>query len=57
MKLKCGDIEGGWMQVIDVDMNQDDSRPGTWHKITTHRRLCKGYVAGCASAHFDVNRF
>ena len=31
MKLKCGGVEGGWMQVVDVDMNQDDSCPGTWH--------------------------
>ena len=54
MKLKCGGVKGGWMQVVDVDMNRDDSCPGTWHKITTPRRLCLGYVAGCASAHFDV---
>ena len=20
-KLKCGDVEGGWMQVIDIDMD------------------------------------
>ena len=54
MKLKCGGVEGGWMQVIDLDMNRDDSCPGTWHKITTPRRLCLGYVAGCTSAHFNV---
>ena len=55
MKLKCGGIEGGWMQVVDVDMNRDDSCPGTWHKITYPKRLCLGYVGtGCASAHFDV---
>ena len=24
MKLKCGGVEGGWMQVVDVDMNRDD---------------------------------
>ena len=55
MKLKCGGVEGGWMQVVDVDMNRDDSCPGTWHKITTPRRLCLGYAAGCASAHFYMN--
>ena len=54
MQLKCGGVEGGWMQVVDVDMNRDDSCPGTWHKITTPRRLCLGYVAGCSSAHFYV---
>ena len=54
MKLKCGGVEGGWMQVVDVDMNRDDSCPGTWRKITTPRRLCLGYEAGCASAHFYV---
>ena len=54
MKLKCGGIEGGWMEVADVDMNRDDTCPGTWHKITSPRRLCLGYIAGCASAHFDV---
>ena len=55
MKLKCGGVEGGWMQVVDVDMNRDDSCPGTWQKTTTPRRLCLGSVAaGCASANFDV---
>ena len=55
MELKCGGVEGGWMQVVDVDMNRDDSCPGTWQKITTPRRLCLGYVgAGCASAHFHM---
>ena len=54
MKLKCGGVEGGWMQVVDVDMNRDDSCPGTWHKITAPRRLCLGYVDGCATAHFYV---
>ena len=53
MKLKCGGVEGGWMQVVDVDMNRDDSCPGTWQKVTTPRRLCLGSIAaGCASAHF-----
>ena len=56
MNLKCGDIEGGWMQVVDVDMNRDDSCPGTWQKITNPRRLCLGSsAAGCASAHFCVD--
>ena len=27
MKLKCGGVEGGWMQVVDVDMNQNNSCP------------------------------
>ena len=52
MKLKCGGVGGGWMQVADVDMNRDVTCPGTWHKITTPRRLCLGYIVGCASAHF-----
>jgi len=52
MKLNCGGIEGGWMQVVDVDMNRDHSCPGTWHKITTPKRLCIGYVRGCIPAHF-----
>jgi len=54
MKLKCGGIEGGWMQIVDIDMNRDENCPGTWHKITTPRRLCLGCVVGCASAHFYV---
>jgi len=54
MKLKCGGIEGGWMQVVDIDMNRDENCPGTWNKTTTPRRLCLGYVAGCVSAHFYV---
>ena len=56
MKLKCGGVEGGWMQVVDVDMNRDDTCPGTWHKITTPRRLCVVNTPGCVSAHFCVRR-
>ena len=53
MKLKCGGVEGGWMQVVDVDMNRDDSCPGTWHRFSTlSKRLCIGYTAGCSSAYF-----
>ena len=29
MNLKCGGVEGGWMQVVNVDMNRDNSCPGT----------------------------
>ena len=54
MQLKCGGVEGGWMQVVDVDMNQDNSCPGTWHKIITPKRLCLGYSIGCIPANFDV---
>ena len=55
MKLKCGGVEGGWMQVVDVDMNRDDSCPGTWQKITNPRKLCLGFLsAGCAPANFHV---
>ena len=54
MKLKCGGIEGGWMQVIDVDMDRDTSCLAQWHYITSPRRLCLGYVIGCAPAHFYV---
>ena len=55
MKLKCGGVEGGWMQVVDVDMNRDNSCPGIWQKVTIPRRLCLGSVAaGCAPAHFYV---
>ena len=56
MKLKCGGVEGGWMQVVDVDMDRDDSCPETWHKILAPRKLCTGNVvgAGCTSAQFYV---
>jgi len=55
MKLKCGGVEGGWMQVVDVDMNRYDSCPGTWRKITNPKKLCLGLSsAGCATANFDV---
>ena len=50
-----GGLEGGWMQVVDVDMNRDESCPGTWQNITTPRRLCQGNDAGCSSAHFYMN--
>ena len=56
MKLKCGGIEGGWMQVVDVDMNKDSTCPGTWQTITTPRRFCIGSIGrGCASAHFSTH--
>ena len=55
MKLKCGGVEGGWMQVVDVDMNRDNSCPGTWRMITNPKRLCLGLSSGgCASANFHV---
>ena len=55
MKLKCGGVEGGWMQVVDADMNRDDSCPGTWRKISNPKILCLGLsTAGCASAYFNV---
>jgi len=55
MKLKCSGIEGGWMQVVDINMNRDENCPGTWHKVTTPRRLHLGSLAaGCASSHFYV---
>ena len=55
MKLKCGGVEGGWMQVVDVDMNRDDNCPGTWRKITNPKKLCLGLsTVGCASTSFHV---
>ena len=44
------------MEIVDIDMNQDDSWPGTWQNITTPRRLCQGNDAGCSSAHFYTNK-
>ena len=55
MKLKCVGIEGGWMQVVDVDMNQDASCPGTWHNITIPQNLCLGYKIGCNTVTFNVS--
>ena len=57
MKLKCDGVEGGWMQVVNVDMNRDDSCPGDWHKITSPRRLCVGYEIGCTPAHYCMNGY
>ena len=28
MKLKCGSLEGGWMQVVNLDMTRDETCPG-----------------------------
>jgi len=56
MKLKCGGIEGGWMQVVDVDMNKDSTCPKSWQTITNLRTLCVGgTAAGCTSAHFSTH--
>ena len=42
-------------EIVDVDMNRDESCLGTWQKTTTPRRLClESVTAGCTSAHFDV---
>ena len=41
-------------QVVNVDMTGDDTCPGTWHKITSPRRLCLGYGIGCNPAQFNV---
>ena len=57
MKLKCGGLEGGWMQVANVDMTRDDSCPGEWHQTTTPRRLCQGNDPGCFSANFPTVNF
>ena len=55
MGLQCGGVEGGWMQVVDVNMAQDDSCPGTWRMIASPRKLCVGNInAGCNSAHFNT---
>ena len=55
MKLKCGGVEGGWMQVVDVDMNRDDSCPGTWRMTTNPKKLCLGLSSvGCGFANFHV---
>ena len=42
MGLQCGGVEGGWMQVIDVNMAHDNSCPGAWRMITSPRKLCVG---------------
>ena len=55
MGLQCGGVEGGWMQVVDVNMAQDDYCPGTWRMITSPRKFCVGEEnAGCDSAHFNT---
>ena len=55
MGLQCGGVEGGWMQVVEVNMAQDNSCPGTWQMITSPRNLCAGGVnRGCDSAHFNT---
>ena len=55
MGLQCGGVEGGWMQVVDVNMTHDKSCPGAWRKITSPRKICVGGVnAGCDSAHFHT---
>ena len=55
MGLQCGGVEGGWMQVVDVNMADDSSCPGAWRMITSPRKLCVGGVnAGCDSAHFHT---
>ena len=40
MGLQCGGVEGGWMQVVNVNVAQDNSCPGTWQMITSPRKMC-----------------
>ena len=55
MGLQCGGVEGGWMQVVDVNMAHDSSCPGAWRMITSPKKLCVGGVnAGCDSALFHT---
>ena len=54
MKLKCGGVEGGWMQVADVDSERDESCPGTWNN-TSIKNLCLGYQIGCNTVTFNVS--
>ena len=55
MKLKCGGLEGGWMQVANLDTTRDETCPGDWQSTTTPRRLCQGNdPAGCNSADFST---
>ena len=55
MDLQCGGVEGGWMQVVDVNMADYSSCPGAWRMITSPKKLCVGGVnAGCDSAHFHT---
>ena len=55
MGLRCEGVEGGWMQVVDVNITQDNYCPGTWRMLTSPRKLCVGGVnAGCESAHFST---
>ena len=54
MKLKCGGLEGGWMQVADLDTTRDEKCPGSWQSITTPRRLCQGNDPGCSPANFTT---
>lgn len=57
MKLKCGGLAGGWMQVANLDMTRDENCPGSWRKITTPRRLCQATDSGCFSANFTTMGF
>ena len=55
MGLQCGGVEGGWMQVVDVNMVHDNSCPGTWRMLTSPKKLCiSGVNSGCESAHFKT---
>ena len=54
IKLKCGGPEGGWMQVIYIDMECDDNCPARWYEVTSPRKLCLGHAVGCVPAHFYV---
>ena len=55
MGLQCGGVEGGWMQVVDVNMTQDNFCPGACRMITSPKKLCVGGVnPGCDSALFNT---
>ena len=51
MKLQCGGVKGGWMQVIDVDMDRASSCSTGWYKVTSLRKLCLGYTYSWTCSH------
>ena len=58
MELECGGHKGGWMRVVDLDINRGDPCPTEWASVTVNTvRMCEppSNTPGCYGTRFNVS--
>ena len=58
MELDCGGHKGGWMRVVDIDINGGDLCPTEWANVTVNSiHMCEppSNTPGCYGTRFSVN--